>query len=150
MTVLINIDVPDLDRAITFYCSAFRLAVSRRLGQEAVELSGATSPIYLLQHASGSDAVPPHTSVPPPMPTRSYTRHWTPVHLDFVVDDIVPALKRALEAGALQEGAIRDSVWGKLALLADPFGNGVCLVEFKGRGYGELEMAKPPERIAQQ
>ncbi len=26
----------------------------------------------------------------------------------------------------------------RLAILADPFGNGFCLLEFRGRGYDEL------------
>jgi lactoylglutathione lyase len=28
--------------------------------------------------------------------------------------------------------------WGRMANLADPFGHGLCLVEFRGRGYGEI------------
>ena len=28
--------------------------------------------------------------------------------------------------------------YGKLALMADPFGNGFCLLEFTGRGYDEI------------
>jgi lactoylglutathione lyase len=33
---------------------------------------------------------------------------------------------------------VRDAAWGRLALLADPFGHGFCLIEFKGRSYGEI------------
>lgn len=40
MDLLVNIDVPDLTRAIAFYADAFGLHVARRLGPEAVELSG--------------------------------------------------------------------------------------------------------------
>jgi hypothetical protein len=28
--------------------------------------------------------------------------------------------------------------WGRLARLSDPFGNGLCLVQFLGRGYDEI------------
>jgi hypothetical protein len=28
--------------------------------------------------------------------------------------------------------------WGKLALMADPFGHGFCFVQFVGRGYDEI------------
>ena len=36
-------------------------------------------------------------SPPPPVPERGYARHWTPVHLDFVVSNIEVALLRAME-----------------------------------------------------
>jgi hypothetical protein len=28
--------------------------------------------------------------------------------------------------------------WGRLALMADPFGNGYCFVQFLGGGYDEI------------
>ena len=68
---------------------------------------------------------------------RHYRRHWTPVHLDFVVDDIDAALSRARQAGASVEQPPEQHAYGRLALLADPFGNGFCLLQFTGRGYDE-------------
>lgn len=65
--------------------------------------------------------------------------HWTPVHLDFVVDEIEPALLRAEQAGARREGGIREHDWGRYAVLSDPFGNGFCLLQFRGSGYDVLE-----------
>jgi predicted enzyme related to lactoylglutathione lyase len=64
------------------------------------------------------------------------------VHLDFVVDDIDTALQRVLAAGAVLERDTTTQVWGKLAVLADPFGHGICLVEFIGRGYDEIADAE--------
>jgi hypothetical protein len=32
----------------------------------------------------------------------------------------------------------RTHAWGKIAVLADPFGNGFCLIEFVNRGYDEI------------
>jgi len=29
-------------------------------------------------------------------------------------------------------------VWGRMASLADPFGHGIDLLEFRGRGYDEI------------
>jgi lactoylglutathione lyase len=29
-------------------------------------------------------------------------------------------------------------VWGRIAQLADPFGHGLCLIQFLGRGYDEI------------
>lgn len=65
-------------------------------------------------------------------------RHWTPVHLDFVVPDLDAAIDRARLAGATLEGAPTTHAYGRLALLADPFGHGFCLIEFTGRGYDAI------------
>jgi predicted enzyme related to lactoylglutathione lyase len=132
MRILVNIDVPDLDKALAFYQQAFGLSVGRRLGEGVVELLGASSAIYLLAKSEGS--------VPSPFTPqrRRYQRHWTPVHLDFVVDDIEVAFDKAVAAGATVEQATQTFDWGRLALLADPFGHGLCLVQFLGRGYDEI------------
>lgn len=130
MDLLVNIDVPDLAQATAFYTAAFNLTVSRRLGQEAAELSGLPVRIYLLEKPPGSRAVAGQM--------RRYDRHWTPVHLDIVVDEIEAALKRAVRAGALPETAIAVHAWGKMVVLSDPFGHGICLIQFLGRGYDEI------------
>ena len=136
MNVLVNIDVDDLDRAVAFYTKAFGLCVGRRFGDAGVELIGAAAPLYLLAKEAGSMAAPTTTR------PRDYARHWTPVHLDFVVDDMDAALSRALEAGAALENPVSDNDYGRLALLADPFGHGVCLIEFSEAGYDAI--ADPP------
>jgi predicted enzyme related to lactoylglutathione lyase len=132
MDLLINIDVEDLDRAIQFYTSAFDLKVGRRFGVDGAELLGGSAPIYLLVKAAGSQASGESSQ------TRDYRRHWTPVHLDIVVEDVDVAVQRALSAGAKLERAVRSSNWGKLALMSDLFGHGFCLVQFVGRGYDEI------------
>jgi predicted enzyme related to lactoylglutathione lyase len=129
---LANIDVDDLTRAIEFYCSVLELKVGRRFGQYGVELIGASSPIYLLQKAPGTRASSSSTQ------KRDYGRHWTPVHLDFVVPKIEHILARAELAGARLEGEVETHIWGRIAVLADPFGHGFCLIEFLGRGYDEI------------
>jgi predicted enzyme related to lactoylglutathione lyase len=130
MALLVNIDVPDLARAVAFYCEAFGLEVTRRLGGGVAELGGWPVPVYLLEKPAGSRAAAESL--------RRYDRHWTPVHLDVVVDDIEQVLERAETAGARAETEIRTAAWGRIAVLADPFGNGLCLVEFLGRGYDEI------------
>ncbi len=132
MDLLVNLDVDDLDRAVRFYREAFDLRIGRRFGVFGVELLGATAPIYLLVKAPGSTATPASDS------RRSYARHWTPVHLDFVVDDIDAATARAVAAGAALEVPVDTHAWGRLAVLADPFGHGFCFVQFLGRGYDEV------------
>ena len=132
MQFTVNIDVDDLDRAVDFYCAAFDLSVGRRFGAYAVELVGGSTPIYLLAKKAGSL---PHAGA---SAGRSYARHWTPVHLDFVVDAIEPAVDRAVAAGARLEKPVAAYRWGKLALMADPVGHGFCFIEFLGRGYDEI------------
>lgn len=130
MELLANVDVDDLDKAIDFYSNAFDLKVGRRLPFGA-EMLGASSAIYLLPKTPGSPAAST-TSQP-----RDYNRHWTPVHLDFVVPEIRAAVHAAVSAGATPEGAVQTHAWGYIAQLADPFGNGFCLIEFLGDGYDE-------------
>jgi predicted enzyme related to lactoylglutathione lyase len=132
MHALINIDVDDLDQATRFYQAAFGLKVGRRFGVDGVELLGSSAPIYLLVKAAGSAI-----SSTSPL-RRSYERHWTPVHLDFVVEEIESAVRQAVDAGARLERTIATHKWGRLALMADPFGHGFCLLQFLGRGYDEI------------
>lgn len=129
--LLVNIDVDDLQRAIAFYTGAFGLSMKRRFGASGVELGGANASIFFLVKQAGT--IPAAGAAP-----RDYRRHWTPVHLDFIVDDIAAARARLLEAGATPESEIETHAYGKLALFADPFGNGICLIEFSGRGYDEI------------
>jgi predicted enzyme related to lactoylglutathione lyase len=132
-SVLINVDVPDIESAVAFYAGAFGLSVKRRFGgQEGAELAGWPVPLFLLRKDAGT------TGTAAPDARRTYERHWTPVHLDVVVDDIDAALSRAVDAGAVIEQGVRTAVWGKIAVLADPFGHGLCLIEFLNRGYDEI------------
>lgn len=135
--LLVNIDVDDLARAEAFYRAALPLTVGRRFGAAGVELLGASCPIYLLAKPEGSVAVPGGDA------RRSYRRHWTPVHLDVVVDALAPALARAQAAGAVLERPVAEAAWGRMAVMADPFGHGVCLVEFSAAGYDAI--ATPPD-----
>jgi predicted enzyme related to lactoylglutathione lyase len=128
----ICIDVDDLNKGIAFYTQALGLKVGRQLGDNVVELLGASSPVDLLAKPAGS---PAYTGSPH---GRDYRRHWTPVHLDFVVTDLDDTVQRAQALGAVLEQGIKEQDWGRIALLADPFGHGLCLLEFKGRGYDEV------------
>ena len=134
MSLLVNIDVDDLEKGTRFYCDGLGLKVGRRF-DGWIELVGSSSPLYLLPKPAGSVISPANDQ------KRDYARHWTPVHLDFVVPDIGEALRRALAAGATLERDVTNHAYGKLALLADPFGNGFCLIEFRGRGYDEIALS---------
>jgi catechol 2,3-dioxygenase-like lactoylglutathione lyase family enzyme len=133
MELRICIDVDDLERGIDFYTQGIGLRVGRRLRNDWVELLGAGSPIDLLVEAPGS--APLGEAAPA---RRNYARHWTPLHLDFVVDDVDAAVQRLLPLGAKLERPVQDRRWGRMANMADPFGHGFDLLEFRGRGYDEM------------
>lgn len=128
--LLVNIDVDDLDRAVSFYTETLGLRAGRRFGTGGVELLGGNAPIYLLAKAKGSEGAPGTK--------RSYARHWTPVHLDFAVADLGAAVTRAVAAGAVLEVPTATHAWGSIAMLADPFGHGFCLIEFTQAGYDAI------------
>jgi predicted enzyme related to lactoylglutathione lyase len=131
-SLLVNIDVPDIDRGVAFYTQALGLRVGRRLGAGCVELLGAEVPLYLLEKAAGTRIGPAGDD------TRRYDRHWSPVHLDMVVEGLEDAIMRAIAASAVQEGDIVEAPYGRLAMFADPFGHGFCLIEFSEQGYDAI------------
>ena len=131
--LFVNVDVADLERAVAFYTRGLGLGVRRRVGGEIVELEGAGAPVFLMQQAAGSAPFQGARE------KRAYARHWTPVHLDFVVSQLEPAILRAEAAGAETDGEIREFAAGRYRVMADPFGNGFCLLELEGEGYAALE-----------
>lgn len=133
MKVRICIDVDSLERGIAFYTQGLGLRLGRRLDDDWVELLGAGSAIDLLACAAGSAPLGEGNPA-----RRDYRRHWTPVHVDFIVDDVAAAASRLVSLGAVLERPVQDRRWGRMANLSDPFGNGLDLLEFKGRGYDEL------------
>ena|SRR5215471_10142641 len=133
MEILINIDVAQLEQAIAFYQKAVDLRLGRLLFRNTVaEMLGASSPIYLMAKESGTSPSSYTSQV------REYRRHWTPIHIDFVVEDIKAAVAKATAAGAKLEGEIQIFPWGHLATMSDPFGHGLCFVQWIGQGYAEV------------
>jgi predicted enzyme related to lactoylglutathione lyase len=128
--VVVNIDVPDLGPAVDFYRAALGLQLSRVLDEDVAELTGDSCVLYLLQKEAGSSPARNLDTV------RNYGRHWTPVHVDFVVDNIEEAAKRALFAGAQQESDCVEWMGSKCISFSDPFGHGFCLIEFAEETYG--------------
>ena len=60
---------------------------------------------------------------------RRYARHWTPVHIDFHVEDFEAFLAKAVGAGAAVEQRIAGGgTRPPIAFCADPFGNGFCVL----------------------
>ena len=123
MKIGISIDVDDVDGAIDFYTRGIGLSVVER-GPDWAHLTHEGQTIIIMQLPPGSDAAE-NAHLP-----RDYSRHWTPVHLDFVVADIDRAVERALAAGAkLDRPILRRKDRGDMANMSDPFGNGFNLIQ---------------------
>ena len=123
------IEVAELERGINFYCEGLGLSLKRRLGPSWVELDRANLPIFLLCDR------PAMADLGGKRVRRSFARHWTPVHLDFVVPDLDAAVARLTGLGATLDRPVQHREYGRMANMADPFGNGFDLIEFSGAGY---------------
>jgi len=129
LTVHAYIEVTEPALGIEFYCDGLGLTVKRRLSPRWIELAGANVPIFLLGNRPavadlGSTRVP-----------RDYQRHWTPIHLDFIVADLDAMVSRLKDVGGSLDRAVKEREYGCIANMADPFGNGFDLIEFSGSGY---------------
>ena len=126
------IEVTDAARGIEFYCQGLGLRLKRRLSPSWFELDGANLPIFLLANR------PEIADLGTKKVRRSYERHWTPVHLDFVVGDLDAAVSRLAALGGSLDRDIKAREYGRIANMADPFGNGFDLIEFSGSGYNAV------------
>ena len=119
-TVKICIDVADLDEAGAFYCQALQCTEVGR-NSRTVKLTAGGTELYLILRPEGSMPFLAATE------GRSFARHWTPVHLDFSVEDVGRCTSEITRLGGIVEGQ-ESGDWGSLTRCADPFGNGFCLV----------------------
>ena len=124
MDVHVYIGVTDLQRGIAFYTHGLGLRLRRRLAANWVELEGASVPIFLLL----SDR------------PRGFAGPWT-VHLDFITADLEVSVRQAQTAGAELQRAIQERQWGRMANMADPFGNSFDVIEFAPGGYERIAHA---------
>lgn len=118
----ISIDVPDIEQGVTFFTDGLDFQVNAQLAPGIYELEFAGVRVFLIEK-------PAHSLPHPGGKPRTYGRHWTPVHMDLEVDDLDRAVDRAVAAGAIIEERASDDEWGDIATLADPFGNGFCLIQ---------------------
>jgi len=123
------IEVTDAARGIALYCDGLGLTLKRRLSPTWIELAGANLPVFLLANR------PSLADLGSKKVERSYERHWTPVHLDFIVDDLDAMVTRLRALGASLDRDVKIREYGRVANMADPFGNGFDLIEFAGAGY---------------
>ncbi len=121
-TVGISIDVHDVDQAVEFY--------RKGLGLRLIETGEGWSTMALREQTFFL-CLPWGTNGPI---ARDHRRHWTPVHLDFVVDDFDAAVERAVSAGAkLDRPVLRRPDLGDMANMSDPSGNGFDLIQRTAR-----------------
>ncbi len=117
-----TIDVPDLALGLRFYGQVFGFAeVARPVPGYAV-LAAGEARIGLMERAEGTS---PAKGSPD---KRRYTRHWTPVHMDFHVADFEATFQAALALGAICEERFERPNRPPVAFMADPFGHGFCLI----------------------
>lgn len=121
MKITVSIDVSDLKKAETFYIEALGCQKIRDQGSDMVVLSVENTHIYLQEKEAGSKPLSSNEVV------RDYQRHWTPVHLDFLCDNVDEIALKIVEYGGLHEGG-DSGEWGSIAYCADPFGNGFCVI----------------------
>lgn len=126
--LIVNIDVPDLAAAERFYATGFGFTLERHLfGGRIAEMRFAGALFHILGKPDGAAFANG--------PTRAYARHWTPLHLDLVVDDVDETLAKSISAGATLERSAASYDWGRIAGVADPFGHGWCLIALTAAGY---------------
>jgi catechol 2,3-dioxygenase-like lactoylglutathione lyase family enzyme len=118
----VSIDVPHLDDGLRFYRDALGLVeVARPVGTYVILACG-DARIGLMEKPAGSKPAPRSQDV------RRYERHWTPVHIDFHVDDFEAFLAKAVNAGGTCEQKFEGGGRPPIAFCSDPFGNGFCVL----------------------
>ena len=122
MKYSVTIDVPQLDEGLRFYRDALGLTeVARPIPTYAIPGCGGAQ-IGLIEKPAGTKPAKGAGDV------RRYERHWTPVHIDFHVDDFAAVLANAVKAGGKIEQKFEGGARPPIAFCSDPFGNGFCIM----------------------
>lgn len=127
ISVSVSVDVPSLEEGIAFYGKAFGFTKASEPYPGVAVMRADGAELLLLAKDSGSCPCPATDA------KRFYDRHWTPVHIDFHIDNFKETLARALEAGAKQEQLFEMPNRPSVAFCSDPFGHGFCLIEKRKR-----------------
>jgi len=122
VTLSASIDVPELGKGVACHCAAFGLSKKSEPAPGAAVLHGLNVEPCLLGKSPGS------TPAPNTLDRHRFGRHWTPVHVDFHVDDLHVALGRVESLGARREQVFEHADHATAAFCSDPFGHEVCLL----------------------
>ena len=122
MRIAVSLDCPSLEEGIAFYGAVFGFEVTARPYTGLAALKSGDQSLLLIERAEGSAPYSGATA------TRSYARHWTPIHLDYHVKEVEAVRDRALEAGAKLEAWHEPPNRPPVAFMSDPFGHGFCLI----------------------
>jgi len=122
MNYSVTIDVPHLDEGLRFYGDALGLVEIARPVPTYAILKCGKSQIGIAEKTAGTKPAKGSDDI------RRYERHWTPVHIDFHVDDFEGTLAKALNAGAKCEDKYSMAGRPPIAFCSDPFGNGFCII----------------------
>jgi predicted enzyme related to lactoylglutathione lyase len=122
MKYSVSIDVPQLEAGLRFYRDALGLTEIARPIPTYVILQCGEAQIGIMEKAAGTKPAKGSDDV------RRYERHWTPVHIDFHVEDFEGVLARAVSAGGKCEHKFEMHGRPPIAFCSDPFGNGFCIV----------------------
>lgn len=122
MKYSVTIDVPKLEEGLRFYRDALGLTeVARPMPSYAILRCG-NAQIGLMEKPAGTKPAKGTSDV------RRYERHWTPVHVDFQVEDFETILAKAVNAGATCEQKFEGGARPAIAFCSDPFGHGFCIM----------------------
>lgn len=121
MKITVSIDVSNLVQAETFYIDALGCKKRRGHSDGMSVVSTENCDIYLQEKVAGTKPTPSDEI------ERNYDRHWTPIHLDFLTENVDDVVKKVLQLGGQHEGG-ENGDWGSIAYCADPFGNGFCVI----------------------
>jgi predicted enzyme related to lactoylglutathione lyase len=117
-----TLDVPDLGAGLAFYAGVFGFTeVGRPIPGYAILEAGGQR-LGLMRKDEGTRATPVEGT------ERHYARHWTPIHLDFHVEDFSTALDAIERLGGHHEAVHQVPGRRAIAFCSDPFGHGFCLL----------------------
>jgi len=125
MKITMSVDVPSIEEGLNFFGEAFGFEEIARPHPGFAMLAAGDTKLGLLAKPAGSSPADGSSDL------RTYERHWTPVHMDFRVDNFDATLERALQAGAKSEQVHRMAGYPPVAFCSDPFGHGFCIVGLK-------------------
>lgn len=122
ITVNISIDVPSLDAGLSFYQAVFGFEEIARPFETMSVLDAGNASICVHERSEGTESSASSGEA------RRYVRHWTPVHLDFHVENLMPIVEKITLAGGNIEQLLLDMGPRPVAFCSDPFGNGFCVI----------------------